>query len=250
MYKHFFKRFFDIIISLIALPFVLLVILIMAPIIYINDPGPIFYNATRRGRNGKTFKMYKLRSMYVNSPNLHNPDGSTYNSDDDPRVTKVGRFMRKTSIDEIPQILNVLFGHMSYVGPRPTLATRPYEEIPEADRKRYEVRPGITGYAQAYYRNSITQAEKFKHDAYYVDNVSFIMDVKILFQTFFSVLGHKNVNTTNQDAPVELSAQGTPGTSPAAESVAEETLSAAASAEAAGGNAADGADDKVEETVG
>lgn len=201
MYRHFFKRFLDIVVSLIALPFVLLVILIMSPIIYINDPGPIFYNAVRRGKNGRTFKMFKLRSMYVNSPDIKNADGSTFNSDDDPRVTRVGRFMRKTSIDEIPQILNVLLGHMSYVGPRPTLANLSYEEIPVEDRKRYEVRPGITGYAQAYYRNSITQQEKFKYDAYYVENLTFIMDIKVLIQTVKSVLTHENIYVSTAAKP-------------------------------------------------
>lgn len=202
MYKHFFKRFIDIILSLIALPFVLLVIIIMAPIIYFTDRGPVFYNATRRGRNGKNFKMFKLRSMYVNSPNLKNADGSAFNSDNDPRVTKVGKFMRKTSVDELPQILNVLLGHMSFIGPRPTMPTTPYEELPELAKKRLVARPGITGYAQAYYRNSITQDEKFKHDCYYVDNMSFVLDVKILFQTVFSVLKSENINTTTE-APEE-----------------------------------------------
>ena len=126
MYKMFFKRAIDILLSLIALPFVLLVVAIMAVFIYLEDRGPVFYNATRRGRNGKNFKMFKLRSMYVNSPDLKNADGSTFNSDKDPRVTKVGRFMRKTSVDELPQILNVLIGDMSFVGPRPTLAVTPY----------------------------------------------------------------------------------------------------------------------------
>ncbi len=116
MYKHFFKRFLDIVVSLIALPFVLLAIIIMAPIIFINDPGPVFYNATRRGKNGKSFKMFKFRSMYVNSPDIKNADGSTFNSDKDPRVTKVGRIMRKLSIDEIPQILNVLLGDSGIIG--------------------------------------------------------------------------------------------------------------------------------------
>ena len=125
MYKKFFKRFIDIVLSLLATPFVLLVIAIMAPFIFFEDKGPIFYNATRRGRNGKNFKMFKLRSMYVNAPDLKNPDGSTFNSDKDPRVTKIGRFMRKTSVDELPQILNVLIGDMSFIGPRPTLALTP-----------------------------------------------------------------------------------------------------------------------------
>ena len=202
MYKKFFKRATDILLSLIATPFVLLVILLMAPFIYLEDKGPVFYNATRRGRNGKSFKMFKLRSMYVNSPDLKNPDGSTFNSDKDPRVTKIGRFMRKTSVDELPQILNVLIGDMSFIGPRPTLANRPYEELSEDRKKRLQVRPGITGYAQAYYRNSITQDEKFMHDCFYVDNVSFILDVKILIQTVLSVLKRENINTTTE-APKE-----------------------------------------------
>ena len=196
MYKHFFKRFFDIVVSFLALPFVLLVVLIMAPIIYINDPGPIFYNATRRGMNGKSFKMFKLRSMYVNSPDIKNADGSTFNGDKDPRVTKIGRIMRKTSIDELPQILNVFLGHMSFIGPRPTLATRSYDEVPMERRKRYEVRPGITGYAQAYYRNSISQQEKFELDAYYVDHLTFAMDVKVFFKTIKSVLIRENIYVT------------------------------------------------------
>ena len=202
MYKRFFKRFFDIAVSFCALPFVGLVILIMAPFIYFEDKGPVFYNATRRGRNGKNFKMFKLRSMYVNSPNLRNADGSTFNSDKDPRVTKIGRFMRKTSVDELPQILNVFLGHMSFVGPRPTLAITPYEQLPEMSKKRLTARPGITGYAQAYYRNSIGQEEKFHHDCYYVDNISFVMDVKVLVQTVKSVLKSENINTTTE-APKE-----------------------------------------------
>ena len=202
MYKKFFKRAIDFILSLIALPFVLLAIVIMAPFIYLEDRGPVFYNATRRGMNGKNFKMFKLRSMYVNSPDLKNPDGSTFNSDKDPRVTKVGRFMRKTSVDELPQILNVLLGHMSFIGPRPALVTRPYEEMIPIARKRLQVRPGITGYAQAYYRNSITTMEKYEHDSFYVDNVSFALDVKIIFQTIKTVLLRENINTTTETPEV------------------------------------------------
>ena len=103
MYVHFFKRLIDIVIGLCALPFVLLVIIIFAPIIYLTDRGQVFYNAKRVGKDCKIFSMYKLRSMYVNSPNLLNPDGSTFNGDSDPRVTPIGRFMRKTSLDEFPQ---------------------------------------------------------------------------------------------------------------------------------------------------
>ncbi|MBE6807664.1 MAG: sugar transferase [Ruminococcaceae bacterium] len=203
MYRAFVKRLLDIIISLIALPFVLLAVLIMAPFIYFCDRGPIFYNAPRRGKDGKEFKMFKLRSMYVNSPNLKNADGSTFNSDSDPRVTKVGRFMRKTSVDELPQILNVLLGHMSFIGPRPTLPTTPYEKLPEISKRRLGARPGITGYAQAYYRNSITQQEKFQYDCYYVEHLSFWLDVKIIFKTITVVLLRKNIYVSNESAPAE-----------------------------------------------
>ena len=209
MYKKFFKRLLDLLVSFVALPFVLLVVIIMAPFIWLEDRGPIFYNAPRRGRNGKNFKMFKLRSMYVNSPDLKNADGSTFNSAKDPRVTKIGRIMRKTSIDELPQILNVFLGHMSFIGPRPTLVGVPYEELPEINKKRLQVRPGVTGYAQAYYRNSITKQEKYEYDCYYVDHVSFGMDVKILLQTVKSVLKRENVYVSQESKPQETSTDAT-----------------------------------------
>ncbi len=197
MYNHFFKRFFDIIGSLVLLPFVLMEIILIAPFIWLTDKGPVFYNATRAGKDYKPYKMFKLRSMYVNSPDLKNPDGSTFNSDDDPRVTPIGRLLRKTSLDEFPQLLNVLFGQMSFVGPRPKLfvGKEVYEGFSDEYKKSFTVNPGITGYAQAYYRNSITQDEKFHWDAYYADHISMWMDLKILWQTLISVVGHKNINT-------------------------------------------------------
>ena len=197
MYVHFFKRLVDILIGLCALPFVVLVILMFGPIIYFTDKGPVFYNATRAGKDYKPFKMFKLRSMYVNSPDLKNPDGSTYNSDDDPRVTPIGRFLRKTSLDEFPQFLNVLIGDISFIGPRPKLwnAQRKMEDMDGDRKKSFMVKPGITGYAQAYFRNSITQDEKFHWDAYYAENISFLMDVKIIFKTIKSVLFRENINT-------------------------------------------------------
>lgn len=197
MYVHFFKRLIDILIGLCALPFVVLVILVFGPIIYFTDKGPVFYNATRAGKDYKPFKMFKLRSMYVNSPDLKNPDGSTYNSDDDPRVTPIGSFLRKTSLDEFPQFLNVLIGDISFIGPRPKLyCPEKYPNgLPEFMKKSFMVKPGVTGYAQAYYRNSITNEEKFKWDGYYAENVSFIMDVNIIFKTVSSVLLRKNINT-------------------------------------------------------
>ena len=197
MYKHFFKRLIDICIGLVALPFVLLIIVVLGPIIYFTDKGPVFYNANRAGKDYKPFKMFKLRSMYVNSPDIRNADGSTFNSDNDPRVTPVGRFMRKTSLDEFPQFLNILLGDISFIGPRPKLyCPEKYPNgLPEYMKKSFMVKPGVTGYAQAYYRNSIANEEKFKWDGYYADNVSFVMDVKIIFKTIKSVLFRENINT-------------------------------------------------------
>ena len=195
MYKHFFKRLIDICIGLVALPFVLLIIVALGPIIYFTDRGPVFYNADRIGKYGKHFRMFKLRSMYVNSPDLKNADGSTYNSDNDPRVTPIGRFMRKTSLDEFPEFLNILIGNMSFIGPRPKIGQIDYDNLTDDKRKSYSIKPGVTGYSQAFFRNSITNDEKYYYDAYYADNISFMMDVKIVLQTVKSVLFRENINT-------------------------------------------------------
>lgn len=195
MYRLFLKRLIDIVGALFLLPFVMLVIMILTPIIYLTDKGPVFYNAERMGKNGRIFRMYKLRSMYVNAPDLRNSDGSTFNDDNDPRVTPIGRLMRKTSLDEFPQFLNVLLGDMSFVGPRPSLTTTPYAAYDEIRKKRVSVLPGVTGYSQAYFRNSISQDEKFRYDCEYVDKLSLWLDIKILFMTVWSVISHKNINT-------------------------------------------------------
>lgn len=192
MYVHFFKRVFDILIGLCALPFVLLLIIIFGPIIWFQDKGPIFYAGKRIGLNGKPFGMIKFRSMRVNAPDIRLEDGSTYNGDDDPRVTKIGMFMRKTSIDEIPQFLNVLFGQMSFIGPRPDPLDWLDKYKPE-ERIFLTVKPGITGYNQAYYRNSANSQEKIDHDVYYAKNISFWMDVKIIFKTIKTVLFRENL---------------------------------------------------------
>lgn len=195
MYKHFLKRVIDFLAALCALPFVLLVILLFGPIIFFSDRGPIFFKGYRVGKDGRLFRMYKLRSMYVGARDIRNADGSTYNSSNDSRVTPIGRFLRKTSIDEIPQFLNVLFGDMSLIGPRPTVDLNlDLSTADEMTRKRYSVKPGITGYAQAYYRNSISSEEKLKWNCYYADNVSFMLDVKIILKTIQSVILRKNIN--------------------------------------------------------
>lgn len=200
MYKYFFKRLIDLTLSLIALPFFGIIFVILAPIIFLTDRGPVFYNAPRLGKNGKVFKMYKFRSMRVNAPDIRNKDGSTYNGEDDPRVTWIGRIMRKTSLDEVPQLLNVLNGDMSIIGPRPFVTTHyyGYDKLEPKMKKRISVRPGITGYSQAYFRNSISQDEKIEKDCYYADHVSFALDIKIFFQTVKSVLMHENIYVSDE----------------------------------------------------
>lgn len=193
LYQKYFKRLIDIIISLCILPFVIFEVILIGPIIYFTDKGSIFYNGKRVGKDGRIFKMFKLRSMYNNSKDIRNKDGSTYNNDYDPRVTPIGRIIRKTSLDEFPQFLNVLIGDMSLIGPRPSLTTTPYEKYNVVRKKRVTVRPGVTGYSQAYFRNSITQAEKFEHDCEYVDSISFKNDLNIFFKTIKSVLRKDNI---------------------------------------------------------
>ena len=193
MYKHFFKRLVDICIGLVALPFVLFFICLFGPIIYLSDKGSIFYKAKRIGKGGKLFGMYKFRSMIMNAPDIRLANGDTYNGDDDPRVTKVGKFLRKTSLDEIPQFINVLNGTMSFIGPRPDTP-----DFLHVYQKEYPailgIKPGLTGYNQAYFRNSIDGAEKMKNDNYYAENLSFWMDVKIVFKTIKTVLFRENIN--------------------------------------------------------
>lgn len=192
MYEKCMKRIIDICIAILFIPFYILIFIIIAPIIYFDDKGSVFYNAERLGKNGKIFKMYKFRTMKINSEDIRNEDGSTYNGESDPRVTKIGRVLRKTSIDEIPQILNVLKGDMSLVGPRPDLPEH-IKQYKGNETRKLEVRPGITGYNQAYYRNSIEWKERIKNDVYYIDNISFIMDAKIILKTILTVFKREGV---------------------------------------------------------
>lgn len=198
MYKYFFKRFFDLILALLALPFWLIILVIVGPIIYFQDKGSIFYNAPRLGKNGEIFKMYKFRSMKLNAPDLRNADGSTFNSDDDPRLTRIGKLIRKTSLDETPQLLNVIKGDMGIIGPRPDLPE--HRELYEINEERkLEIRPGITGYNQAYFRNAVPWKERIQNDIYYIDNLSLLLDIKIIFKTIISVLRREDVFVTDKD---------------------------------------------------
>lgn len=187
------KRLFDVVVSIVLMIPIGIIILISGVVIKAEDKGPIFYMSDRTGRFGHIFKMYKLRSMKVNAPDIRLADGSTYNGEDDPRVTVFGKFARKTSIDELPQVINILKGDMTFIGPRPDT---PVGSAAYTDEERIilTVRPGITGYNQALNRNSVLTKEKLKNDIYYVKHLSILFDIKIIFMTIISVLGHKNIN--------------------------------------------------------
>ncbi|WP_419961127.1 sugar transferase [Psychrobacillus sp. BM2] len=192
MYKKLLKRAIDLILALIGLPFLLIILIIIGPIIYFQDKGSIFYNAPRLGKNGEVFSMYKFRSMKLNAPDLRNKDGSTFNSEGDHRLIQIGKFIRKTSLDETPQLLNIIKGDMSIIGPRPDLPEMNKRYTTE-EKIKLAVLPGITGYSQAFYRNSVEQEDKLKQDVFYAKNYSFKLDIKIFFKTLETVILRKNV---------------------------------------------------------
>ena len=194
LYCKYVKRLIDIVICLIALPFFVILYIIIGLAIKFEDHGPVFYMAERIGKDKKLLKMYKFRSMKVGAPNILNSDGSTYNSSSDSRVTKVGKFLRVTSIDEIPQIINVLKGEMSIIGPRAS-GYDALSSYKDDEMDKMNVVPGITGYTQAYYRNNLSVREKRLKDAWYANNVSLKLDIKIFFKTIITVLKRDNVYT-------------------------------------------------------
>lgn len=204
MYQKYIKRFLDFMIAFIALPFVLFIILVVSPFILLEDGFPVFYNANRIGQYGRLFKMYKFRSMKKNAPDIRLADGSTYNGENDPRVTKIGKILRKTSIDEIPQLLNMLKGDMSLIGPRPDPPDW-LEKYPEDVKVFLNVKPGITGYSQAYYRNSADGEEKMKNDVFYAKHCSFALDVKIFFKTIAVVLKQENTYKNSSSVTNQIS---------------------------------------------
>lgn len=201
IYRVYLKRFFDIVISLLLVIPVLLVCFIIGVCIKLEDGGPIFYCQKRLGIKKIPYKMYKLRSMKMNAPDLRNEDGSTFNSDNDPRLLNIGFFIRKTSLDELPQIFNVIRGDMSLIGPRPDLEEQGilYDSM-HKDQTKFKVKPGITGYAQCNGRNDLNWDEKLKFDKYYVENCSFKLDSIIILQTIASVLLRKGVNKSDENS--------------------------------------------------
>ena len=181
------KRIFDILLSFVMLIILLPVIFIIAIAIKFDSPGPILFKQIRVGKGGKEFIILKFRTMVVNAEKMGTGLDSYTN---DSRVTKVGKFLRNSSLDEIPQLFNILKGDMSFVGPRPPVTYHPYkyEDYPPTAKRRFEVKPGVTGYAQINGRNELSWDEKFKYDLFYIENKSFWLDLKITVLTIFKVL--------------------------------------------------------------
>ena len=192
MYEKYIKRILDIVLSAIALVFVLIVAIPLSILIKIEDGGTIFYCGERYGKNMKKFKMIKFRSMKINAEDIRNADGTTYKSAKDSRMTKIGAFLRKTSLDEVPQFINVLKGDMSIIGPRPSPMGNE-ATYTNFVMQKFCVRPGITGYNQALKRNSATLEERYANDVYYAQNISFRLDVRIILLTIRTVIFRKNI---------------------------------------------------------
>ena len=193
MYKDSLKRAFDLVISILVMPIFIFISLMIGLLIKREDKGPVFYKSKRLGKDKKIFSIYKFRSMKVNAPDIRNEDGSTFNAENDPRITNIGKLIRKTSIDELPQLLNVLKGDMSFVGPRPSpLGNEAH--YPDYYKEKFHVKPGITGLTQALLRNSASMEERMRLDAFYAQNVGFKMDAFIIYKTIATVLLQKNIN--------------------------------------------------------
>ena len=195
MYKCFWKRILDTLISAFAIVVLSPVLLVTAVLIKLTSPGPVFFLQRRLGLHGKEFTIYKFRSMSVGAE--HTGSG-VYSAEDDPRVTTVGRFIRATSIDELPQLINIIKGDMAIVGPRPPLTYHPWplNQYTEEQFHMFDVRPGITGWAQVHGRKSVEWHERIRLNVWYTEHVSLLLDLKILLMTVFKVLRNDdNVNT-------------------------------------------------------
>lgn len=207
IYQRFVKRFLDILVSICLLPVFVVVYLVVGALIKWKDHGPVLYVSKRIGKDFRVFNMYKFRSMIVNAPDWRLEDGTTYNSADDSRVTRIGRILRSTSIDEVPQLINILQGKMSWVGPRPG-DVESIDTYLEDEKGKMKVLPGITGYSQAYYRNSIPSREKRLLDAWYANHITFVLDMKIIARTAFIVFRRKFIhNHIQADASAESSSK-------------------------------------------
>lgn len=200
----FFKRIIDILGSLCGIVILSPILITIVLAIKIDSNGPALFKQKRLGKNGNTFKILKFRTMIVNAENIG--DGLTVKSNSDSRITKVGSFLRKTSLDELPQLFNVLVGTMSLVGPRPPVTYFPYDgydNYPEWAKKRFIFKPGVTGLSQVTVRNSVPWDERIKVDLDYINNFNIIFDIKIILSTFMRVIKPQSIYLTNEDGKNE-----------------------------------------------
>lgn len=188
MYAHFFKRLIDFVLSLLAIVVLSPLLVVLTVLGTIKMRGNPFFTQDRPGKDEKIFKLIKFRTM----TNEKGPDGELL--PDEKRLIPYGRFLRSTSLDELPELFNILIGQMAIIGPRPLLV-RYLPRYNAFQHRRHEVRPGLTGYAQAHGRNAVTWEEKFKMDVWYVDNLSFKVDIGIFFATIKSVLRHEGISS-------------------------------------------------------
>ena len=198
------KRFLDVTASFLGLVLLSPLLLAVSILIKIDSRGHVIFRQKRIGRNGKVFEIYKFRSMCVGAEKT---GSGVYSGKGDARVTRIGKILRATSIDELPQLLNILKGEMSFVGPRPPLTYHPwkYEEYTDFQKRMFEVRPGITGWAQVNGRKDVEWHKRIELNVWYVDHMSLLLDIKIMFMTAFKVL--TNADNENSGATVNKSTE-------------------------------------------
>lgn len=195
MYRRFLKRFIDIVLSLFGLIICFIPMIIIAAAIKLDSPGPVLFKQKRIGYKGKVYEIWKFRSMCVGA---EQQGSGVYSGKGDARVTRVGNILRKTSLDEIPQLCNILVGDMRFVGPRPPLTYHPWpiEEYTDEQRRMFDVHPGITGWAQVNGRKEVEWHRRIELNVWYVDHVSFLLDLKIVWLTVWKVISNADNENT------------------------------------------------------
>lgn len=201
-YRDYIKRVIDLIIAIPVLVIAAIPMTLVALAIKMDSPGPVLFKQDRLGKNGKVFQMLKFRSMVVNAE--HTGSG-VYSGKGDSRVTRVGRLIRATSVDELPQLINVLRGDMSLLGPRPPLTYHPWplEEYTEEQRHMFDVRPGFSGWAQVHGRKDVEWNHRIELNVWYVEHVRFLLDVKIFFMTIFKVLANSDNENVSETVKIK-----------------------------------------------
>lgn len=202
IYNRYIKRFFDFVISLVSLVVLIPIFAVVSIAIKLESKGPVIFKQQRIGKDGKVFNIYKFRSMCVGAENT---GSGVYSGKGDTRVTKVGKFIRATSIDELPQLVNIIKGDMSFVGPRPPLTYHPWpiEEYSDEQLKMFLVRPGITGWAQVNGRKGVEWHKRIELNVWYVNNVSILLDCDIMIKTVAKVVTNADNENTEETVKQE-----------------------------------------------